>query len=181
MDNIRFRCRETGIVHERMLDDSEYDSVNGVRLTHKTETAFWFWYRPEFPPLVASEGSIGIDVRTTEAFTIEPGRVHSVRTGTSWQVESVPALYKAELQVRNRSGLGKKRLIGSVLGVGTVDQDYIGEIEVLLVNLGQKPQSFQAGDRVGQLVFALKPKLEGLSDFNENVVRGQHGFGSTGV
>ena len=59
-----------------------------------------------------------------------------------------------EGQVRARSGLASKHGIALVNAPGTVDEDYRGEVHVLLVNLGQEPYTIQPKDRIAQLVVA---------------------------
>jgi dUTP pyrophosphatase len=64
---------------------------------------------------------------------------------------------------------------------GTIDSDYRGEIQIILINLGNEPFTVQNGDRIAQLVIA--PVLRGL--FTEGILtnteRGDGGFGSTGI
>jgi dUTP pyrophosphatase len=84
--------------------------------------------------------------------------------------------------VRPRSGLAIKHGIGVVNGPGTVDEDYRGEINVLLINHGTEPFTIERGDRIAQAVFARYERVE----FNEvehlaESVRGTGGFGSTGT
>jgi dUTP pyrophosphatase len=90
-----------------------------------------------------------------------------------------------EGQVRPRSGLAAKHGVTVVNAPGTIDEDYRGELAVLLVNLGSEPFTIAPGDRIAQLVIAPVVRVEievhadraalGVSE------RGQGGFGSTGV
>jgi dUTP pyrophosphatase len=65
---------------------------------------------------------------------------------------------------------------------GTIDSDYRGEVEVLLVNLGSEPFTVKSGDRIAQLVIAKvhKAEVKETSSLGESK-RGAGGFGSTGI
>jgi dUTP pyrophosphatase len=71
--------------------------------------------------------------------------------------------------------------IALVNAPGTIDSDYRGEVQVVLVNLGQAPVSFARGDRIAQLVIApvTRATLEVVDDLS-STDRGGGGFGSTG-
>jgi dUTP pyrophosphatase len=86
-----------------------------------------------------------------------------------------------EGQVRPRSGLALKHGIGMVNAPGTIDEDYRGEVGVILVNLGQEPFEVKRGDRIGQLVVApvTRVRVELVDGLSESG-RGAGGFGSTG-
>lgn len=87
-----------------------------------------------------------------------------------------------EAQIRPRSGLALKHGITVLNSPGTIDADYRGEIKVILINLGEEPFVIQRNDRIAQMVFQEVPavKLE-ESDTLPETVRGQGGFGHTGV
>jgi dUTP pyrophosphatase len=93
---------------------------------------------------------------------------------------AVPKGY--ELQIRARSGLAFKNGIGLVNGIGTIDQDYRGEVKVCLYNLSEDDFVIEHGMRIAQAV--LSPveiaKLKEVSDLDETD-RGSGGFGHTGV
>ena len=86
-----------------------------------------------------------------------------------------------EGQVRPRSGLAYKHGVTVLNAPGTIDSDYRGELQVLLVNLGAEPFVIRRGERVAQLVVApvVQPLLEERESLEETV-RGAGGFGSTG-
>lgn len=130
---------------------------------------------PKYETLHAS----GMDVRAAIDSPIElacGGRV-AVPTGLSMQI---PPGY--EIQVRPRSGLAAKNGITVVNAPGTVDADYRGEVKILLVNLGAEKFVIQPGDRVAQFVLCpvVQAELE-IVDELETTIRGEGGFGSTGV
>jgi dUTP pyrophosphatase len=131
---------------------------------------------PIDPPAYQSEAAAGLDLRADEACTLAPGERRLVPTGIA--IELPPG---HEGQVRPRSGLAAKHGIGMVNGPGTIDEDYRGEVGVILVNLGQAPFEIHRGDRIAQLVVAPVVRVDvvevdGLSDTG----RGAGGFGSTG-
>ncbi len=86
-----------------------------------------------------------------------------------------------EAQVRPRSGLAARHGVTVLNAPGTIDADYRGEIQVLLVNLGAAPFLITRGMRVAQLVLApvLKAQLREVVAL-ERTLRGGGGFGSTG-
>ena len=87
-----------------------------------------------------------------------------------------------EGQIRPRSGLAARNGITVLNAPGTIDSDYRGEVEVLLVNLGSEPFTVKSGDRIAQFVLAPVYKAEIEESFClGDTERGAGGFGSTGV
>lgn len=87
-----------------------------------------------------------------------------------------------EAQVRPRSGLAARHGVTVLNTPGTVDADYRGEIQVILINLSNEPYVVRRGARIAQLVIA--PVLHAtISEIHElpGTLRGDGGFGSTGV
>ena len=86
-----------------------------------------------------------------------------------------------EGQVRPRSGLALRHGITCINSPGTIDADYRGEIQVLLVNLSSEPYTLRRGERIAQLVVApvVRAELDEV-DILPTTVRGDGGFGSTG-
>lgn len=87
-----------------------------------------------------------------------------------------------ELQIRTRSGNALKLGLSVLNSPGTIDEDYRGEVGVILVNTSKFVQGIKLGDKIAQAILApyLKPDfklVEQLSDTN----RGAGGFGSTDV
>ena len=86
-----------------------------------------------------------------------------------------------EAQIRPRSGLAAKHGISVTNSPGTIDADYRGEINVLLVNLSPDPFTINPGERIAQMVVARHEKVEWEEvDILGETGRGAGGFGSTG-
>ena len=65
---------------------------------------------------------------------------------------------------------------------GTIDADYRGEVQVILINLGSEPFTLRRGDRIAQLVVAPVSRAAFVEEVNlDETKRGAGGFGSTGV
>jgi dUTP pyrophosphatase len=86
-----------------------------------------------------------------------------------------------EGQVRSRSGIARHDGVIVLNAPGTIDSDFRGEIQVLLVNMGVEAFTVQPGDRIAQLVFThvCIPTVE-TSQVLDGTKRGNKGFGSTG-
>ena len=127
-------------------------------------------------PRYETEGAAGMDLRADEPFTLAPGERRLVPTGLALEIPP-----GHEGQVRPRSGLAVRHGIALVNAPGTIDSDYRGEVQVILVNLGQAPVTFARGDRIAQLVIApvTRVALEVVDDLSATD-RGAGGFGSTG-
>jgi len=87
-----------------------------------------------------------------------------------------------EGQIRPRSGLAARHGITVLNSPGTIDSDYRGEVQVLMVNLGAENYTVGHGDRIAQLVIApyLRVDLQ-IAPQIDPTERGAGGFGSTGV
>lgn len=130
-------------------------------------------------PLYASEEAAGADVcaHLEEEVIIAPGERRLIPTGLRLEI---PKGY--EVQVRPRSGLAFKEGITVVNTPGTIDSDYRGEIQVLLINHGSAPFRVRRGMRIAQLILAPVCRarfcvVEGV----EMTKRGEGGFGHTGT
>lgn len=87
-----------------------------------------------------------------------------------------------EGQVRPRSGLALKHGVTVLNSPGTIDSDYRGEVQVILINHGQAPFTIERGMRIAQLVIAPVTTMKVLEVDDMSVTtRGSGGFGSTGV
>ena len=131
-------------------------------------------------PAYQSAQAAGMDllaaIDENEVLRIARGARVLVPTGL---VLELPA--GTEAQVRPRSGLAAKHGITVLNSPGTIDADYRGEVQVILVNLGQQPYVIERGERIAQLVVA--PVTRGqlvVAKVVAKSARGGGGFGSTG-
>ena len=129
-------------------------------------------------PCYQTEGAAGMDLC---AFLNEPVTLKSLErklipTGLKMEL---PHGYEA--QVRPRSGMSIKHGITLVNCVGTIDEDYRGELCVPVINLSTEEFTIQNGDRIAQMIIAPVTKAE-ISVVTElsDTKRGEGGFGSTG-
>jgi dUTP pyrophosphatase len=92
---------------------------------------------------------------------------------------AIPPGYEG--QVRPRSGLALKHGVTLLNAPGTIDADYRGEVQVILVNLSHDSFTLRRGDRIAQLIVAPVTAVE-LQEVAvlEETPRGEGGFGSTG-
>lgn len=131
-------------------------------------------------PAYQSAHAAGLDllaaVPADHALTLSPGARALVPTGIAI---ALPDGFEA--QVRPRSGLAVKHGLTVLNAPGTVDADYRGEVQVLLVNLGAESVSITRGMRIAQLVIAAvaRARLRDVVSLDETK-RGTGGFGSTG-
>jgi dUTP pyrophosphatase len=129
-------------------------------------------------PEYQTEGASGIDLVAAcqEAVTIQSGDRALVPTGI---VISLPQNHEA--QIRPRSGLAIKHGITLLNTPGTIDSDYRGEIQIILINHAKEAFTVTRGMRIAQMVLAevVKAKLE-VVDNLDGTRRGAGGFGHTG-
>ena len=136
-------------------------------------------HNPDLPlPARQTPGSAGYDVASAEPdFVLQAGERRLVATGLAMEL---PA--DVECQVRPRSGLALKHGVTVLNSPGTVDADYRGEVQVLLVNLGQEPFTVTRGMRIAQMVVAPVTSVELVEvEQVDDTARSGGGFGSTGV
>jgi dUTP pyrophosphatase len=129
-------------------------------------------------PSRATGGSAGIDLSAgvAEPVTLPPGGRALVPTG--FRVE-LPEGHEG--QVRPRSGLAIRHGVTLLNAPGTIDADYRGEVQVILVNLGEAPFTVRRGDRIAQLVVGpvIAAEPEEARSLGETA-RGAGGFGHSG-
>ena len=128
-------------------------------------------------PAYASNAAAGMDLRAADDVVIRRGQWATVATGFAI---ALPSGYEA--QVRPRSGLAVRHGVTLLNSPGTIDADYRGEIQVLLINHGTAPFAVTRGMRIAQLVIAAvaRVQLRELAALGETP-RGTGGFGSTGA
>ncbi len=129
-------------------------------------------------PQYATSGSSGMDIRAylTADRVLQPLERTLVPTGLFIEL---PEGY--EVQIRPRSGLAIKQGLTCLNTPGTIDSDYRGEIQVILINLSAEAQTIKSGDRIAQMVFQKVEKISWLAGTTINETeRGEGGFGHTG-
>lgn len=131
---------------------------------------------PAYQTLHASGLDLRADLEPGEQVILTSLERRLIPTGLKLEL---PAGYEA--QVRPRSGLALQHGLTCLNSPGTIDADFRGEVQVLLVNLSQTPVKLARGERIAQLVVAPVTRaslveVEALSESD----RGSGGFGSTG-
>jgi dUTP pyrophosphatase len=129
-------------------------------------------------PAYATPGAAGMDLlaAVAEPVIIRPGGRALIPTGLC---VALPRGH--ELQIRPRSGLALRHGIVLPNGPGTVDEDYRGELQVIVLNAGAEPFTVERGMRIAQAVLApvtraVWREVAALP----GTARGAGGFGSTG-
>ncbi|MDR0475747.1 MAG: dUTP diphosphatase [Treponema sp.] len=135
---------------------------------------------PRIPlPQYESEGAAGMDVRAFLDSEVSIPPLGRAKIPTGLRIE-LPAGYEA--QIRPRSGLALRCGLTVLNSPGTVDSDYRGDLEIILINLGAEDAVIKDGDRVAQLVAAPVCRAGLLeAETLSGTLRGSAGFGSTGV
>jgi dUTP pyrophosphatase len=118
----------------------------------------------------------GLDLYALWGGVVPAGTTYVVSTGISI---ALPRGYEG--QVRPRSGLAARHAVTVTNSPGTIDEDYRGELKVLVINHGSTDFEFKAGDRIAQLVITKANYLD-VEEVTEldATERGDGGFGSTG-
>ena len=129
-------------------------------------------------PGYATDGAAGMDLvaALVEPVVVAPGQRVLIPTGLAI---ALPPGY--ELQVRPRSGLALRNGIVLPNSPGTIDEDYRGEIQVIVLNTGSEPFRVERGTRIAQAVLApvVRAAWEEVEDLDVTT-RNAGGFGSTG-
>ena len=123
--------------------------------------------------------SAGMDLMANleESIVLKPFQRLVVKTGLFISLQQ-----GYEAQIRPRSGLALKKGITVLNSPGTIDADYRGEIGVILINLSDSDFEINTGDRIAQMIIAKHETIEWEAvDKLDGSVRGDKGFGSTGV
>ena len=129
-------------------------------------------------PAYQTEHAAAMDIQACldESMVLQPLQRAMVPTGLAFEI---PEGY--EMQIRARSGLSIKHGITMVNGVGTIDADYRGELNILVINLGQEAFEIEPGMRIAQLLITKYEKITWQpTEILSETARGAGGFGSTG-
>ncbi len=132
-------------------------------------------------PTYQSKQAAGMDlvaaVGADQPIKLKPGMRALIPTGLCFEL---PKGFEA--QVRPRSGLALKHGVTVLNTPGTIDSDYRGEVQVILVNLGTKTFTVARGERIAQVVIAPVVQIKIKSSKKlAKTKRGSGGFGSTGT
>ena len=129
-------------------------------------------------PNYATKGAAGMDLTAAikEPVTLDSLDRALIPTGLKIQL---PKGFEA--QIRARSGLAIKHGITLSNGVGTIDEDYRGEVFIGVINLSKEAYTIQPGDRIAQMIIAQVQQVEIIEvDSLTETARSAGGFGSTG-
>ena len=129
-------------------------------------------------PEYKTEGAAGMDLCAAieQPITLKPLERTLVPTGLKIELE-----HGYEAQIRPRSGLSIKHGITLINCVGTIDEDYRGEVCVPVVNLSNETYTIEPQERVAQMIIARveQAQIEVVTELSDTA-RGVGGFGSTG-
>lgn len=130
-------------------------------------------------PTYATSGSSGVDLYADveKNTVIRPGEIKLISCGIYIEL---PEGYEAE--VRPRSGLALKHGITLVNTPGTIDSDYRGLINLIVINLGREEFVVIRGQRLAQMVIRDVTRADFVEiDELGDTERAHGGFGHTGV
>ena len=155
-----------------MTDSERRVEVGIKRLSHGADLPL-----PDYQSALAAGLDLLAAVPAEAPIELAPGARALVPTGIA--IALPPGF---EGQVRPRSGLAARHGITVLNTPGTVDADYRGELQVILVNFGAEPFVISRGMRIAQLIAAPVQRIKLVEvDALESTARAQGGFGSTGT
>ena len=126
-------------------------------------------------PVRGTTGAAGYDLAAAQNAVVPAHGKVLVKTGLS--ISMPTGCYG---RIAPRSGLALKKFID--VGAGVVDEDYRGELGVILFNFGDEDFKINMGDKIAQLIFEKIKTAEVVEvDSLEETGRGEKGFGSTGI
>ena len=132
---------------------------------------------PTYASALAAGCDLAAAVPADAPINLLPGQRALVPTGLAIALQ--PGF---EAQVRPRSGLALRHGVTVLNAPGTIDADYRGEVQVLLVNLGAETFAVERGMRIAQLVLAPVTRAEFVTTSTlDETARASGGFGSTGT
>ena len=124
---------------------------------------------------LGSTGAAGYDLAAAQTAVVPAHGKLLVKTGLS--ISMPTGCYG---RIAPRSGLALKKFID--IGAGVIDEDYRGEIGVVLFNFGDEDFEINVGDKIAKLIFEkIKTPAVVETDSLEETGRGDRGFGSTGI
>lgn len=132
-------------------------------------------------PFRASKDSACLDVFVSKTETLYPQRgqekAYLIHTGIALDI---PSGYHVEVYLRSSTGKDTKFRLAN--GTGIIDNDYTGELMLLVENIGPYVVRLNEGDRIAQLMLVKDVvfDLEEVEEITKDTKRGNNGFGSTG-
>lgn len=153
-------CGQDLITKVIYLPKYNYKKWGDLKYTHETDSCF----------------DIRAVLEFQQCLKIYPRQMPNIiDTGVKFQI---PEGY--EMVIRPRSGLSKK---GLLVHFGTIDQDYRGEIKVCVSNVSDEIIRIENGDRIAQIAIQKKyqTKFEKVESFDNKTIRGETGFGDSGL
>jgi dUTP pyrophosphatase len=154
------------------VSDEKHVEVGIVRLPHAADLPL-----PQYQSAVAAGLDLLAAVPADKPSAIAPGDRAMIPTGVA-----IALPHGSEGQIRPRSGLAARHGVTVLNSPGTIDADYRGELQVVLLNTGSESFVVQRGMRIAQLVIApiQRAKLVELNSL-DLTERAGGGFGSTGM
>ena len=135
-------------------------------------------YKGPLPKYESAQAS-GFDVRAQldKDIVLKPRERALIPTGLIFEIPK-----GFELQVRSRSGLSLKKGIVVINSPGTIDEDYRGELKIIIVNHGEEEVTIANQDRMAQVILCPVYQAQfSVVDKVSDSIRGEKGFGSTGI
>jgi dUTP pyrophosphatase len=130
-------------------------------------------------PTYATAGAAGLDLLAAVDAPVVVPPLGRALIPTGLAVALPPG---HELQIRPRSGLALRHGIVLPNSPGTIDEDYRGEVQIILLNMGDAPFAVERGMRIAQAVLAPVTRAVWLEvDDLDSTTRSAGGFGSTGT
>lgn len=174
----RHEWRKTGFNKMFDIAKDEHCKKCGIKKGNEFNTIkFKKLFDNAIIPDYMTDGAVGFDIHSLIELAIAPGGVGLITTGLEVEVPK-----GSELTIRQRSGLSKNYPNYISIGIGTIDQDYRGEIMVPVTNNNEFHNfEIKIGDRIAQGIVSpiIKCVIEEVDDLSETK-RGKGGFGSTG-
>lgn len=128
-------------------------------------------------PNYAHSTDSGLDIYSIEDKVIKPNETALIKTGLTIELPK-----NTEAQIRPKSGIALKNSVTVLNTPGTIDEGYTGEIQVILINHGDRIYKVNKGEKIAQMVIipVIRVEVEQVSEL-QDTSRSDNGFGSTGL
>lgn len=166
------------------MNPNDADELEGeiplISLKPYFQVEFMGKHIPAYVPQYATEKSAGADLKADIPSPVVLDRFETkvIPTGLRMGIEE-----GFEIQIRSRSGLAAKNGVFTLNSPGTIDEDYTGEILIILTNLGKESFTVNPGDRIAQAVVSpyVQAEFDPVNTIVKNTFRGAGGLGHTGI